>query len=378
MLAIKLLYIMLKLKSDNYNVSINGYVFNEYSIANGLFKNKTLFIAPVYGARDRVTGKYDLALDSNWQMALYMAYNNDAKEVILAMPLATKLIGFDYFNTFADAVSDKLKITLVACEAYGLNAYDTRSTDRAEQWLKFWTTYQLYIAKADYVLFSAQSAYSPKLLHKGIYWAYAIATETYKPEFFESFSKADLAIASKLPTIVGTVNQQAKLPGSIIVNNYFNKHVFTKIATAILGAAPMLHNPGAIEVEMLFWPFRMTHTYALGDYLSLVEPYLEDCGALLFTDTNSSGVTIPSTHKPVKVHHDKANYLRILELSPIIVNYDNPDDCVHLSYYEHIVMGAQLILKPNKMILRNNFQRGTLAYYLDQNFVTSLTKTDNG
>lgn len=280
-------------------------------------------LIPMYGARHRVSNLYELASDGNWQSMLY-AFNKHGKDCELCLPAIELLTpsSFTYLSLFMNTLS--INVHLIHCDFYDINPGITRMSDK-------WNDFKYEWHKTYFTAIPRQAYNGYGKGYSIVYMAYAIATKNYKPDYFLQHAKLDELLVGLMPVLVATPNQQARLKGSYLFNDYFDSIAYTKL---ILGAKYCRVD----EAKSIFYHFRQTHDgYNIQNASILLEKLQERTGLPLIV-TAPNGVNVLKNAKTVSP--DKVTYWNYLNAEPIILCLAPHDDSYHFSMFEHGYFGC--------------------------------------
>lgn len=340
----------------NLRTTIGTCEFNIHSCDPSLYKGATGLFIPVYGARSHLTGKYMLAMEGNFWLSLYKAANMNLRKLYLTIPKG-EFLEPGYMQYIVDHVMPKLpfELILVPTYGYGSNAYATRGN--MQEWHKFVVEEKLILEAVDVLLYAPpvlgrifDSTYCRAAMTCVIvYWAYAIASQNYRPAFFEDFAEYDKYNYNHYNMWVATVDQYERYPNARMENNLFNVELYEQLFLQHLRQSDKV----AGLYKRVFVPFRQSADgyNVQGIFNALHTIYQHDNieFELLYTAYNDVILDLP--HVPAfKVDGNKESFVRILEKRPIVPLLADIDGIFHLSIFEHAYHRCELLIVENSYV----------------------------
>jgi hypothetical protein len=304
--------------------------------------HKSALFIPVWGARSHASGLYNAELDSNWQMAVHWATNKGYTRIAILAPPREKLEGLEFMSKLIAAA--ELTVTIYYSRAYGENASTTRMSTLWHNVLHDWP-----FAKYNDIFVSPQSAaytLSKLSLTNVYYWAYAIASDNFKPDYFEPFIDIDRSLYKRMPMIVATADQAATYPKAIHDNEMFNEALYIISTDAH-------KNPYKYKLpdNIVYHPWRQSHKPYKTEMLYEVYSAafgLGELDLLLYTAPNDA-ITAPKM-PAVRVASDKQSFYEIISQRPTIIALGDPDLTLHFAYFEYAFRGCKMYLPINSFI----------------------------
>lgn len=313
----------------------------EYTSLGDIIKNQNVLSIPIISMRNYKTGKYNLMADGNISRLLSKFASTSAKHIDVLIP------SLDMIENFPKLVEEtkricKVPIRYIPCDAYGENAAKTR--DEKEKFLRFINS-KLNLKAYDKILCEPNKlTYDMAILHpipgakeKMVYWCPLSATMGYNSPFIAMYTSIDIAIASRIPTIVWSKSQKEALGGNCIVEK---EH----------------YHPELFDYKTIYFPFRLSDPcYHLEEFVKVVEKLRDKYNfKVLYSDPNASD-RVPKDDIFVKVPSDKEVYIQILKSKPIIPYLENANDVLHISQFEFDYYDCNVIMFKNEYVYNDNF-----------------------
>lgn len=294
-----------------------------------IIKEKKVLLVPIISMRSYETGLYNLMADGNISRIISkLACSNFEKATVL-IPKNNQ--GLDELESLTKKVVGVDKVKFIPCDAYGENAGETRN--EIYKFIKYLMgDYDVILIEPN-LLTKHLIENNFSNISKLVYWCPVSMTTGFTPEFIKSFGEIDKFIAQHIPVAVATKSQEEYLGGNSFVDEQF-------------------YNPKYFDYTTIFFPFRLSDPCYHAKEFEQVVMNLRDKGynfKVLYSDPNESGI-FNDNNIFVKVPPQKEVYTQILKSKPIIPYLENSNDVLHISIFEFVYYGCEIIQFKNENI----------------------------
>lgn len=298
-----------------------------------IIKDKNILLVPVLSMRSYETGKYNLMADGNVSRIVSKLYESDFKSATILIPDEDRIDNKGELERLMRSALRGKNVRLLSCAAFGNNAHETRTSKKFFSFLCSigYEEYDVVLVEPNQLAMDLLSYHfwDDDMLDKFVFWCPVSKTTGFTPSFIEEFDKKDMMIAKFIKTAVATQSQAGFLKGKSFVDETF-------------------YNAEAFDYKTVFFPFRLSDpcykAKEVKDVLTRLKSKYNF--KVLYTDPNQSGV-FDDDDLFVRVPSQKEVYIQILKSRPIIPYFENSDDVLHISIFEFMYYGCDVIMLKN-------------------------------